>query len=86
MAAVTVDLNSYHDRLSVLNSEPVLLDVERPYAVPGDVIVTHPQEIAAWYIQASGDLEVPKFLLTANAVASAIFSSLECYLLSPFHR
>ena len=32
----------------------LVVDFESPYGNHGDVVVTHPQEVAAWFIQAVG--------------------------------
>ncbi|ELR06027.1 hypothetical protein GMDG_07738 [Pseudogymnoascus destructans 20631-21] len=44
------------------SEDEVLMEVEleRGYEGPGEVVVTHPQELAAWYIQASGRTTSPE--------------------------
>ncbi|ELR01921.1 hypothetical protein GMDG_05099 [Pseudogymnoascus destructans 20631-21] len=49
-------LSAYNLGSAPSSEDEVLMEVEleRGYEGPGEVVVTHPQELAAWYIQASG--------------------------------
>jgi hypothetical protein len=38
----------------------MVVNLARGYEGPGEVVVTHPQELAAWYIQASGNTTTPE--------------------------
>lgn len=65
---------SAYDLGSAPSSEDEVLmvvNLARGYEGPGEVVVTHPQELAAWYIQASGNTTTPECDQCVHADESA---------------